>query len=197
MKGLSKRKLLITVAAGLLVAVLIFLFVRPKSTNTAQAAPPTEVEVIAVEQKDVPIYTEWIGTLDGMVNAEIKSQVTGYLLSKDYTEGSYVTKGQLLFEIDPRPFQAALEQAKGDLAKSQGQVAQANSQLLQAKAQLAQAQANQGKTQLDVERFTPLAQQKAISQQDLDNALQANLAAKAAVEAARAGVETAQAAIVA
>ena len=72
MKGLSKRKLLITVAVGLLVAVLIFLFVRPKSTNTAQAAPPTEVEVIAVEQKDVPIYTEWIGTLDGMVNAEIK-----------------------------------------------------------------------------------------------------------------------------
>jgi RND family efflux transporter MFP subunit len=197
MKGLSKRKLLISVGVGLLVVVLIFLFVRPKSTNTAQAAPPTDVEVVQVEQRDVPIYAEWIGTLDGMVNAEIKSQVTGYLMSKEYTEGSYVTKGQLLFEIDPRPFQATLEQAKGDLAKAQGQVTQANGQLLQAKAQLAQAQANQGKTQLDVERFTPLAKQQAITQQELDNALQANLAAKAAVEAASAGVETAKAAIVA
>jgi membrane fusion protein (multidrug efflux system) len=151
--------------------------------------------VVQVEQKDVPIQSEWIGTLDGNVNAEIKAQVTGYLLSKNYTEGSFVRKGQLLFEIDPRPLQAALEQAKGDLAKAQGQVAQATSQLVQSQAQLAQADANQGKTQMDVDRFTPLAKNGVISQQDADTAVQANLAAKAQVKAAAAGVETAKAAI--
>ena len=97
-----------------------------------------------MEQKDVPVYGEWIGTLDGMVNAEIKAQVSGYLLSQHYTEGSLVRKGQLLFALDPRPFQAVLDQAKGQLA--------------QANAQELQAEANQGKTQLDVNRYTPLAQ---------------------------------------
>ena len=91
-----------------------------------------EVEVIQVEQRDVPIYQEWIGTLDGMINAEIKSQVTGYLLKQHYTEGAFVKKGQLLFELDSRPFEAALEQAKGDRAKALGQLEQANAQLLQA-----------------------------------------------------------------
>jgi membrane fusion protein, multidrug efflux system len=132
-----------------------------------------------VEQKDVPIYGEWIATLDGMVNAEIRAQVTGYLLRQVYLEGSFVRKGQLLFELDPRPFQAALEQAKGQLA--------------QAQAQALQAEANQGRTELDVARYTPLAKEKAISSQELDNALQANLAAKAQVEAARAAVVAAKA----
>ena len=150
-----------------------------------------------VEQKDVPIYSEWIGTLDGMVNEEIKAQVTGYLLKQDYSEGSFVRKGQLLFEIDARPLQAALDQANGDLAKAEGQLAQADAQLLQANAQLAQAEANQGKTQLDVNRFVPLAKEKAITDQELDNAVQSNLAAKALVKAANAGVETAKAAILA
>jgi RND family efflux transporter MFP subunit len=159
--------------------------------------PPPEVEVVAVEQKDVPIYTEWIGTLDGMVNAEIKAQVQGYLLTKNYTEGSLVRKGQLLFQIDPRPFQAALDQAKGDLAKAEGQVAQANGQLLQARAQLAQSQANQVKARHDVERYTPLEKAGALTSQQLDDAVQANLAAIAQVKAAEAGVETANAGIVA
>ncbi len=150
-----------------------------------------------VEQKDVPIYSEWIGTLDGMVNEEIKAQVTGYLLKQDYSEGSFVRKGQLLFEIDSRPLQAALDQANGDLAKAEGQLAQADAQLLQANAQLAQAEANQGKTQLDVNRFVPLAKERAITDQELDNAVQSNLAAKALVKAANAGVETAKAAILA
>lgn len=193
----SKRNVLIGAAILLIAVVLVFVFSRSKSKGTAQAAPPVEVEVAQVEQKDVPIYSEWIGTLDGIVNAEIKSQVTGYLLSKNYTEGSFVKKGQLLFEIDARPLQAALEQAKGELAKANGQVAQANSQLLQARAQLVQAEANQGKTQNDVDRYTPLAKENAVTQQDLDNAVQANLAAKAQVKAVEAAVETAKASIVA
>jgi membrane fusion protein (multidrug efflux system) len=197
MRTLSKHKIPIAAAIGLIVVVLfVFVLGRSKSRGSAQAAaPPPEVQVVQVEQKDVPIQSEWIGTLDGNVNAEIKAQVTGYLLSKNYTEGSFVRKGQLLFEIDPRPLQAALEQAKGDLAKAQGQVAQATSQLVQSQAQLAQADANQGKTQMDVDRFTPLAKNGVISQQDADTAVQANLAAKAQVKAAAAGVETAKAAI--
>lgn len=163
----------------------------------AQAASPLDVEVVKVEQKDVPVYSEWIGTLDGMVNAEIKAQVTGYLRSKLYTEGSFVRKGQALFEIDPRPFQAALDQAKAGVAQAEGQVAQSNSQVLAANAQLLQAEANQGKTQLDVNRYTPLAQQRAVTAQDLDNAIQTNLAAKAQVEAAKAQVDTARSVITA
>jgi membrane fusion protein (multidrug efflux system) len=198
MTTLLKRKLLIGAAVGLILVVLIVLLGRSKSKNTAQAAaPPPEVEVVAVEEKDVPIYNEWIGTLDGMVNAEIKAQVTGYLLSKDYTEGSFVKKGQLLFELDPRPLQAALDQAKGNLAQVEGQVSQANAQLLQQRAQLATVEANQGKTQLDENRYRGLAKDGVIPQQDYDNAVQANLAAKAQVKAAEAGVETAKAAIVA
>src|SRR5262249_3250928 len=100
-------------------------------------------------------------------------------------------------EIDPRPFQAALDQASGDLAKAQAQQAQANSQFLQAQAQLAQAEANQVRTQLDVDRYTPLAKQKAVTDQELDNAVQSNIAAKAQVKAANAGVETSKSAIVA
>src|SRR5438309_6642919 len=136
----SKRRALFGAAIVVIAVVLVFVFSRAKSKGAAQAAAPIEIEVAQVEQKDVPIYTEWIGTLDGIVNAEIKSQVTGYLLSKNYTEGSFVKKGQLLFKIDPRPLQAALEQARGELAKANGQVAQANSQLLQSRAQLVQAE---------------------------------------------------------
>src|SRR5262249_8072830 len=135
-----------------------------KSTTGAQNAQ-AEVEVVHVQQQDVPIYGEWIGTLDGYSNADVRAQVAGYLLRQGYQEGAFVRKGQLLFEIDPRPFQAALDQAQGQLA--------------QAKAMLANAQAVQGRTELDVNRYTPLAREQAASQQDLDNAVQNNLAAKA------------------
>src|SRR5258708_38948926 len=101
------------------------------SAETAKAPEPPVVEVVQVEQKDVPIYTEWIGTLDGIVNADIKAQVSGYLLKQDYTEGSFVQKGQLLFEIDPRPFQAVVDQGEGQLAQANGQLAQAKAQLTQ------------------------------------------------------------------
>ena len=198
MKAYLKKRTLLIVAAicGLMIVVLLITFGRSKTKGTAKA-PPLDVEVVVVKQKDVPIYSEWIGTLDGMVNAEIRAQVSGYLLSKNYTEGSFVRKGQSLFEIDPRPLQAALDQAKGDLAKAQAQLTQANGQLLQSQAQLAQSEANQGKAQLDVNRYTPLARQKAITDQELDNAIQSNLAAQAQVKASSAGVETAKAAIVA
>ena len=190
------------------VVILGALIVAGRSNKPAPAAPPTlEVEVVQVEQQDVPIYSEWIGTTDGMVNADIKAQVTGYLLRQNYKEGSLVKKGESLFEIDPRPFQAALEQANGQVAQFQGQleqaisqvtqaeaqVAQANGQLSQAQAQVSQAQANQVKTQLDVNKYAPLAEQKAVTQQDYDNAAQTNVAAKAQVEADQAGVEAARA----
>jgi RND family efflux transporter MFP subunit len=207
-KIFSKPKLLIPtliVGVGVILGVVI---IGGRSNKPVQAAPrPLDVEVVRVEQKDVPVYSEWIGTTEGMVNADIKAEVSGYLLRQDYKEGSFVKKGQLLFELDPRPFQAALDQANGQVAQFEGQleqaisqvaqaeaqVAQANSQLLQSQAQLAQAQANQVKTQLDVNKYAPLAEQKAVTQQDLDNAVQGNVVAKAQVEAAKAGVETARA----
>ena len=167
------------------------------SASHATKAPetPLVVEVARVEQRDVPIYNEWIGTLDGFVNADIKAEVPGYLLKQNYTEGSFVRKGEMLFEIDARPFQAVVDQAKGQLAQANGQLAQATAQVAQAEAQVAVAKANQGKAQLDYDRYVPLAQQQAITQQDLDNATQNNLAAKAQVQAAQAQVETATAQI--
>src|SRR5678815_1245969 len=161
-----------------IMAAILFLPVNCGKSEQSQAHPP-EVQVVQVEQKDVPIYSEWVGTLDGFINAQIKAQVTGYLLRRNYTEGSYVRKDQLLFEIDPRTFQAALDQAKAQLANAEGQ--------------LAQAEANQVKAQLDVNRYTPLAKEQAVSQQDLDNAVQANRAAQAQVRAAQAQIDAARA----
>lgn len=203
---LRKHKLLAAIVASVifLSVVVIFTYGRSNKPVKAAAPPPSAVEVSEVEQRDVPIYSEWIGTTDGMVNAEIRAQVSGYLLKKDYTEGSYVRKGQLLFEIDARPFQAALDQSKGKLAQAEGQLGQANSQFTQSEAQvgqsqaqvsqsqaqLAQQQANQLKAQLDVNKYAPLRQQKAVTQQELDNAVQANGAALAQVKASEAGVQT-------
>lgn len=209
LRVLKNNKVLVSVVLVAIVLVLGGLIVVGRSGKSAQAAapPPLSVEVVKVEQKDVPIFSEWIGTTEGMVNAEIKAQVTGYLLKQHYKEGSSIKKGQLLFEIDPRPFQAALDQANGQVAQYQGQVEQANSQvtqaeaqvaeansrLLEAQAQVSQAKARQVKTQLDVDKYGPLAEQKAVTQQDLDNAVQANVVSKAEVEAANAGVESARA----
>src|SRR5213080_3605101 len=180
MNTLSKYKLWIGGAFCLFVIGLIIGTIRPKHVSGAPGAAP-DVEVVQVEQKDVPIYGEWIGTLDGFTNADVRAEVTGYLQRQGYQEGSFVKKGQLLFEIDPRPFQAALDQAEGQLA--------------QAKAALANAQAVQGRTELDVNRYAPLAKEQAASQQDLDNAIQNNLAAKATVATAIAQIKTAQAAV--
>jgi RND family efflux transporter MFP subunit len=180
---------------SLLGIALVFSAACSKGSQAASAPEPLEVAVAPVLQRDVPIYSEWIGTLDGMVNADIKAQVSGYLMKQDYTEGSFVKTGQMLFQIDPRPFEAVLDQAKGQLAQASGQLAQANAQLNQAGAQVAVAEANQVRTQLDVDRYIPLAKQQAITQQDMDNATQNNVASKAQVQSAKAQVETARAQI--
>jgi RND family efflux transporter MFP subunit len=187
---------LVTWFEACLVAIFVLANSACSNANSAAKPPqPVTVEVVRVEQKDVPIYSEWIGTLDGLVNADIKAQVSGYLQRQAYTEGSFVTKGQLLFEIDPRPFQAVLDQAEGQLAQATGQVAQAKAQLSLAEAQVSVAEANQTRTQLDEDRYRPLMKQEAITQQDLDNAVQNNLAGKAQVQSAKAQVETARAQI--
>jgi membrane fusion protein (multidrug efflux system) len=175
-------------SAAVLVVVLLFFATRSGAKPKAQTPPPPVVEVAQVEQKDVPVYGEWIGTLTGQVNADVKAQVTGYLLRQNYQEGSYVRKGDLLFEIDSRPFQAALDRAKGQLA-------QAEAQLVQDQAQLATAQANELKSQLDVEKYGPLAKADAVSKQDFDNAVQTNFANKAQVQAAMAAIGAAKAQI--
>jgi RND family efflux transporter MFP subunit len=175
-------------SAGVLAAVLLFFATRSGAKPTPHTPQAPVVEVASVQQKDVPVYGEWIGTLAGQVNANVKAQVSGYLLSQNYKEGSYVKKGELLFEIDPRPFQASLDQAKGQLA-------QAQAQLGQYEAQLATAQANEFKSQLDVEKYGPLAKADAVSKQDLDNAVQTNLANKAQVQAANAAIGAAKAQI--
>lgn len=141
------------------------------SKKEAAAPAVPEVEITPVTQQDVPLYTEFIATLDGYVNAQIQPQVTGYLMKQSYREGTVVQEGQVLFEIDPRPFDAALQQAKG---------------------QLAQAEAQLGKTKLDVARDAPLAKESAIPQAQLDNDIQANEAAQAMVDAAKGQVAQAE-----
>jgi membrane fusion protein, multidrug efflux system len=164
--------------AHVLMTAILLVCIGCENSEPPKPRPP-DVDVVQVEQKDVPIWKDWIGTLDGLVNAQIKPQVTGYLVRQTYKDGAFVKRDQLLFEIDPRTFQAAVDQAKGQLASAEGQ--------------LAQAEANQIKAQNDVNRYTPLAKEQAIPQQDLDNAMQANKAAIAQVAAAKAQVEAAKA----
>jgi RND family efflux transporter MFP subunit len=149
--------------------------------NTQAGPPPPTVQVAVVHQRDVSLTSEWIATMDGFVNSQIRPQVSGYLIRQDYREGSFVHKGELLFEIDPRTFQATLEQSKA--------------QLLQAEAQVGQAKAQLAKAEQDVNRDLPLAAAKAIAQSELDNDLQAKAGAVAAVAAAEAAVEAARAAV--
>lgn len=156
---------------GFLALAAITLLGGCASKTEAAAPPPPEVQVVNIQQKDVPVYREWVAILDGYVNADIRPQVSGYLLKQNYREGSLVHKGDVLFEIDRRPFEAALQQAQG---------------------QQAQAEAQLGKTTLDVQRDTPLAKQSAIPQAQLDNDIQANAAATAVVEANKAQVAQAR-----
>jgi len=133
--------------------------------------PDTEVLVATPVQQDVPVFNEWVATLDGYVNAEIRPQVSGYIVSQNYKEGAVVRKGQVLFEIDPRPFQATLDSAKGELAQAEAQLA---------------------KSAIDVERDTPLVAQKAVPKEKLDNEIQGKRAAEAVVQRAKAAVERAE-----
>lgn len=187
-KSVLKPKHIAWAMGALVAAIVVNLAVHSSAKASVQPPSSPLVEVATVERKDVPIYGEWIGTLAGQVNADVKAQVTGYLLTRKYKEGSCVKKGQLLFEIDPRPFQAALDQAKGQLA-------QAEAQLIQNQALLATAKANQLKSQLDVEKYGPLAKVDAVSKQDFDNATQTDQANQAQVQAAEAAIVSAKAQI--
>jgi membrane fusion protein (multidrug efflux system) len=156
----------------LLFAITVVLFFQGcQSKQTAPPLPIANVEVADVIHKDVPVYREWVTTLDGYVNAHIQPQVSGYLVGQIYKEGSLVHKDDVLFEIDPRPFQVALQKTQGALAQTQAQL---------------------GKATLDVKRDTPLAEEKAIAQSQLDNDIQAELSARALVESAQADVAQAQ-----
>jgi len=156
---------------GLIGACLFVISLAACHKEAPRAARPPEVEVVQVIRKDVPIVHEWVGTADGLVNATIRAQVSGYLIRQAYKEGDVVKKGQLLFEIDPRPFQAALDQAKGELTRQEAQHANAKANL---------------------DRIKPLVAQNAVSKKDLDDAIGAEQSTLAAVIAARAAVENAR-----
>jgi membrane fusion protein, multidrug efflux system len=156
--------------AGGAIAALLLLAGCGKEAAPTQAPPPV-VEVVSVVQKDIPIYQEWVGSMDGNVNAVIRPQVTGYLIKQSYREGDVVKKGQVLFEIDPRTFQASVDQAK---------------------AQVSEQQARHTTAKANLARIRPLAEKNAVSQKDLDDAVGAELSARSAVEAAQAVLENAQ-----
>ncbi len=150
--------------------------------KSAAAVPePMPVSVVEVRQSNVALSSNWVGTLDGFVNAQIQPQVSGYLIRQNYREGAPVGKDQVLFQIDPRPFQAAVDQAQAQVAQAQGQ--------------LAEAQAQRGLAQINLKRDTPLAQARAIAQSQLDNDKQMAAQADAAVAAAEGAVSAAQAAL--
>ena len=160
------------VGGGLAAVVSLLALAACRSSEAAvPAAPPPEVRVITVVPERIALTSEWIATLDGYVNAQIHPQVSGYLVRRNYREGAAVQKGDVLFEIDPRPLNAVLTQAK---------------------AQVAQAEAQLAKSARDVERDTPLAAQQAIAQSQLDTEIQAYRAAEANVQSLKAAVETAQ-----
>lgn len=171
--------------------------------------PPPVVKAEPVVERDVPISAEWVGTLVGYVTAQIRARVAGHLISQNYTEGSVVKADDLMFQVDPRPYQAALDQAEANLLQAESQLSQAKAQVTASQAQVEQAlakvaqdeaqvkraEADQRRTELDVGRYTPLAQRGSVSQQELDNAVQNNLANLAAVAAARASVQNSQASV--
>lgn len=160
-------------AAGLLLMAVAIALAAGGCRNKEKAMTPPApiVEVTAVVQKDIPVYKEWVGAIDGSINAVIRPQVSGYLISQKYREGEHVSKGRVLFEIDPRTFQVAMNQA--------------NAQLSQQKARYDSAKSN-------LARIRPLAAKNAVSQKDLDDSVSTELAARASVEAAEAVVDSAK-----
>src|SRR5512138_2453469 len=171
--------------------------------------PPPVVRTEVVVEQDVPVSAEWVGTLVGSINAQIRPRVSGHLVSQNYKEGAVVKAGDLLFQVDPRPYQVAFDQAGAQLLQAQSQLSQAKAQVSASQAQVEQALAkvaqtdaevtkvvaDQRRTELNVARYTPLAQHGFVSQQELDNAVQYNLANIASVAAAHASVQNAQASV--
>jgi membrane fusion protein (multidrug efflux system) len=178
----ARNRVIDICTAGMLLASIGSLSGCGKKNAVAAGPPPAmPVTVVEVQATDVPLTGEWVGTLDGYVNAQIQPQANGYLVKQDYREGAQVSKGQVLFEIDPRPFQAALDQAKGQLDQARGQVQQAQAQL--------------GLAEINVTRDTPLAKARAIAQSQLDNDIQQKAQTEASVISARASVVAAEAAV--
>lgn len=165
----------------LLVAVLLVIITACEKKDPPQQPPPPDVGVVQIIQRDVPVYGDWVASLDGYTNAQIEPQVSGYLVKQDYGEGSFVRRNDVLFEIDPRPFQAVLDQARGQLAQAKGQLAQAQAQL-----QLAT---------INVNRDTPLAKARAIAQSQLDTDVQTKAQDEALVKTGEATVESGEAAV--
>lgn len=166
---LSKKYFNLTCLAILAGLMVVFAAGCKKKQETVP--PPPDVEVVEVIQKDVPVISEWVGTTDGLVNATIRAQVTGYLMKQNYKEGEVVKKDQVLFEIDPRTFQAALDQAKGELAQQEARWTTAKANLT---------------------RIKPLADQNAVSKKDLDDAIGREESARASVLSAKAGMDKAE-----
>src|SRR5499433_363606 len=203
------RELLRVSLVGLIGLVVITAAGCGDASRATATPPPPVVKVEPVVERDVPISVEYVGTLVGSINAQIRARVAGHLVSQNYSEGSLVKAGDLLFQVDPRPFQAAADQAdaklqlaesqlsqsKAQVGASQAQVEQATASVAQDEAQVARAAATQRQTELDVARYTPLAQRGSVSQQELDNAVQSNLANLAAVAAAKAAVLNSQASV--
>ena len=173
----GRNKLNCIPAAGMLIFGAVLFTGCGKAPASSGPPPALPVSVVQIEASEVPVSNEWVGTMDGYVNAQIQPQANGYLIRQNYREGAKVAKGQVLFEIDPRPFQAALDQAKGQLAQAQGQVLQAQAQL--------------GLAEINVKRDTPLAQARAISQIQLDNDVQTKAQTEASVASAKASVAAA------
>ena len=198
-----------TLLTGLLIGLMVAAAAGCGQSRASAPPPAAVVKVEPVIERDVPITVEYVGTLVGFINAQIRARVSGHLVSQDYREGSLVKSGDLLFQVDPRPFQAAadqadarlrlaesqLSQAKAQVSASQAQVEQALAKVVQDEAQVKRAEATQRQTELDVGRYTPLAQRGSVSQQELDNAVQSNLANLAAVASAKAAVLNSQASV--
>jgi len=173
----------IRTSGGFVLSAALVLFTSgcEKKPEVPPAMGPMPVSVVTVQASDVPLRNEWVGTMDGYVNAQIQPQVSGYLIKQDYREGSMVGKGQVLFEIDPRPFQALVDQAEGTVGQAQGALGQAQAQLALA--------------EINVKRDTPLAEQRAIAQSTLDNDKQSAAQYAANVRAAEAQIASAQATV--
>jgi membrane fusion protein (multidrug efflux system) len=160
--------------------------------------PPPQLTIVSVAvpvQKNIPVFSEWIGTTVGFIDAEIHSKIMGYLLTQDYKEGSVVKTGDLLFKVDPRPFQAVVDEAKAQLNVASAQLGQAKDDVNAAQAEIDRAQAAQLKTELDVKRYTPLVKDGTVSQQEYDDAVQSNLANIASVAAAKGKFDRSKAAV--
>lgn len=193
-KGLARHGQRCRQLSYLLIVCCVITLISTGCAHRAKA-PLIQVEVAQPVLRDVPIYSEWIGTTVGFIDAQIHPKVTGYLLAQDYKEGSLIKVGDLLFEVDPRPFQAIVDQANAQLGVASAELAQARADVDAARAEIDRAEAAQLKTELDVKRYTPLVQDGSVSHQEMDDSVQSNLANQASVVGAKGEYNHALAAV--